>query len=409
MTAGSERCPQRDRGERVRLQRAARLRVELVERVRGEADEERAREPPGGEQADERDADELEHAGRPAGAEVRRRSRAPGPAKRSSARPIAATGGDARLERADDPADERQAQAAVVRRRAGRTRAGRRGAGGRGARTRAGRVRSRRWRSGSSTSSTVEPGASASSVIRASQPKPAAIGKHARARRGDSARWPESGSRSSRPVAEPEELARGALDDARSRRPAARRTRRRRGRRRSRAAAAGRRARSASQRSRRPGRAARSASVSAWPLPRRGSRRTRAPAASAAAAVASREPSSATITSASGNASRSAATGRADPAPPRRGRRRGSSDGSATGGGRRDRRQDAVVARSSSRRTARARRPPSSSASASRPASVSRSSTVERFCLANASTADVRGLRHLRRRPRARRRTPSPA
>ena len=116
MTAGSERCAERDRGERVRLERAAGLRVELVQRVRREADEQRAGELPGGEQPDERDADELEHAGRRGrrgGAPAKPRS---GPAKRSSASPIAATGGDARLERADDPADERQPQPAVVRR-----------------------------------------------------------------------------------------------------------------------------------------------------------------------------------------------------------------------------------------------------------------------------------------------------
>ena len=66
--------------------------------------------------------------------------------------------------------------------------------------------------------------------------------------------------------------------------------------------------RSASQSSSGPLGAARSASASAWPLPRRGNRRTLAPAASASAAVRSREPSSATITSASGNCSRRAPT-----------------------------------------------------------------------------------------------------
>ena len=48
--------------------------------------------------------------------------------------------------------------------------------------------------------------------------------------------------------------------------------------------------------------------VRACPLPRRGRRRTRAPAASARAAVSSRDPSSATITSAAGNLFLSVAT-----------------------------------------------------------------------------------------------------
>src|SRR5437867_6058778 len=66
--------------------------------------------------------------------------------------------------------------------------------------------------------------------------------------------------------------------------------------------------RSASQSSSAPGGAARSAADKAWPLPRRGRRRTTAPASSATSAVRSREPSSATMTSASGNALRRRAT-----------------------------------------------------------------------------------------------------
>ncbi len=66
--------------------------------------------------------------------------------------------------------------------------------------------------------------------------------------------------------------------------------------------------RSASQRRSGPGSASRSASASAWPFPRRGSCTTRAPAPSATAAVPSHDPSSATTTSASGKAARSART-----------------------------------------------------------------------------------------------------
>src|SRR3954470_10734075 len=66
--------------------------------------------------------------------------------------------------------------------------------------------------------------------------------------------------------------------------------------------------RSASQRRIEPFGAARSASVRAWPLPRCGRRSTVAPAASARNAVASREPSSATITSVPGKLSWIAAT-----------------------------------------------------------------------------------------------------
>ena len=57
-------APTSERAGEVGLQRTARARVELVHEVRAEPDEERAREPARGEQTDERDADELEHAGR---------------------------------------------------------------------------------------------------------------------------------------------------------------------------------------------------------------------------------------------------------------------------------------------------------------------------------------------------------
>ena len=62
--------------------------------------------------------------------------------------------------------------------------------------------------------------------------------------------------------------------------------------------------RSASQRSSGPGGAARSAAVSASPFPSRGPATTTAPAPRASSAVPSREPSSATMTAASGNAAR---------------------------------------------------------------------------------------------------------
>ena len=70
-----------------------------------------------------------------------------------------------------------------------------------------------RWPSGSSTSSTLSPAAAASWVMRTSHPKPAATGKVARRAAGDSARWPESGSRSFAPGAQAEQLVGGALDD----------------------------------------------------------------------------------------------------------------------------------------------------------------------------------------------------
>ena len=125
--------------------------------------------------------------------------------------------------------------------------------------------------------------------------------------RGDSERWPESGSRVSSPARRrisaraarlaipkppPRLSAKTAID--RSLFPSS--------------SGASSPSRSASQSRSRPGDTSRSASVRACPFPSRGSRTTRAPAASAAAAVESREPSSATTTSASGNDRRSAAT-----------------------------------------------------------------------------------------------------
>ena len=114
-------------------------------------------------------------------------------------------------------------------------------------------------------------------------------------------------------------------------------------------------------------RAARSASASAWPLPRRGSRRTRAPAASASAAVRSREPSSATITSASGNCSRRAATvAPMRPSSSRAATRIDEALSHPTAPRARCRARRRPCA-SSSRRTGPATAPPSSSARASRP------------------------------------------
>ena len=165
-----------------------------------------------------------------------------------------------------------------------------------------------RCRRSISTSSTVRPDRTASTVIRASEPaNPNASGNTRRRAAGDSARWPEIGSRASRPQvarisaravrltipnpppcrSENAAIARSAsLSSSGPRSPV----------------------RSASQSSSGPGAAARSAIVRACPLPRRGRRRTRAPAASARAAVPSRDPSSATITSAAGNLFLSVAT-----------------------------------------------------------------------------------------------------
>ena len=157
-----------------------------------------------------------------------------------------------------------------------------------------------RCRSGSSRSSTRRPARTASIVIRTSQPKPGASGKQASRAAGESARWPESGSRASKPLsvrtsARAARLAIPKPPPCRSANAAIAR---------SAPSSSGARSpsRSASQSSSAPGGASRSASVSAWPLPSRGSRTTRAPARRAAAAVESREPSSATTISASGNA-----------------------------------------------------------------------------------------------------------
>src|SRR5204862_7552023 len=55
----------------VRLQRTAGARVELVERVRSKPDEQRAGDPSRREQADRRYAEQLQHAGRAAPAQMR--------------------------------------------------------------------------------------------------------------------------------------------------------------------------------------------------------------------------------------------------------------------------------------------------------------------------------------------------
>ena len=57
-----------------------------------------------------------------------------------------------------------------------------------------------RCRSGSSTSRTDRCERAASIVMRTSQPKPAATGKQARRAAGDRARWPDRGSRTSKPA-----------------------------------------------------------------------------------------------------------------------------------------------------------------------------------------------------------------
>ena len=167
-------------------------------------------------------------------------------------------------------------------------------------------------------------------------------GSTLRARLAESARCPESGSRSSRPGAEPEELAGGSLGDPEAAAPAAPRTRRSRGRRRARAAARGRR-----RGRRRTGAAAPGA---------RPARRGRAPGPCRAGAAGRRAPRPPRRVVRSRRASRRRRrsprrpeTRRAAPtrlrrsAPPRRARRRGSSAAQPPSGGRRDLRQDAVV------------------------------------------------------------------
>ena len=219
------------------------------------------------------------------------------PLQRSSASPIAVI---ERLVQRDRPADERQARAAVVH--AQRARREHRvdelaAAVEEAARVTAGcavleiaarsprRARPRVRRRSSSASRRRSRGASGKTAARAA---------------AERARCPESGSAASKPersrisaravaLRDPEAAALTPGERRRSSSPSpgtsgvrSPRT-------------------SASTSSSAPGGAARSAAESAWPLPRRGRRRTIAPAASARSAVASREPSSATITSASGN------------------------------------------------------------------------------------------------------------
>ncbi len=207
-----------------------------------------------------------------------------GPLQRSSARPSSGDRGDAEPDapgradaaEGDERPDERQAQAAVV--------AGERPAGER--RSRSWRPRWRkpaasrpvaRWRSGSSSSRTSSPARTASIVIRTSQPKPGAGGKQASRA---AAERPLAGERLARieARARADERARGALREPEAaalplgesgdREVGVRVEQRRESP-----------SRSASQRRSGPGGASRSASVSAWPLPRRGSRTTRAPGA----------------------------------------------------------------------------------------------------------------------------------
>src|SRR4051794_10725948 len=164
-----------------------------------------------------------------------------------------------------------------------------------------------RCRKGSSRSRTSSPARTASIVMRTSQPKPGASGKQAFRAAAESARWPESGSRASNPlnsrinsraprfaIPKPPPSRCSKAATARSASSSSR--------------AAGLPRRSASQRSSAPGPASRSARLRACPLPSRGRRTTLAPAPSAAAAVPSREPSSATTTSASGSSARKAVT-----------------------------------------------------------------------------------------------------
>src|SRR5204862_6268347 len=66
-----DRRVERERRSEVRLQGASRTRVELVERVRCETDEQRTRDAPRGDQADRGYPEQLQNAGRAAAAQVR--------------------------------------------------------------------------------------------------------------------------------------------------------------------------------------------------------------------------------------------------------------------------------------------------------------------------------------------------
>src|SRR6266540_1080109 len=145
-----------------------------------------------------------------------------------------------------------------------------------------------------STSSTARPARSTSMVIRSSHPKPGASGKAAARARALRRRWPERGSRATKPVRrrissratrfaipKPPPLLRVNEATRRSAPPRARGAREP--------------FRSASQRSREPGDAARSPAESASPFPRRPKRTTTAPASSARSTVASDESPSTTM------------------------------------------------------------------------------------------------------------------
>ena len=148
-------------------------------------------------------------------------------------------------------------------------------------------------------------------------------------------------------------------------------------------------ARSASQSSSGPSGASRSARAAPGPFPGAGGGGRVHRRASASAAVPSREPSSATITSASGKCLAQRGDGPADPLllVARR-----DEDGQL-----RRLSQPGIGGSTPSRAVFLTpywppSAPESSRASARRPASVSRSSTVESFCFANASTAVAFGL-----------------
>src|SRR5215211_2587654 len=164
-----------------------------------------------------------------------------------------------------------------------------------------------RWARSSSISSSVSPARRASIVIRISHPKPGARGKTAPRARSLTNRWPESGSRTRRPVRSrtsalatpfaipnPPPIRRAKAATTRSARPSTRRVTSP--------------TRSASQRRSGPGAAARSPAESASPFPRRPRRMTTAPASSALSAVPSSEAPSTTRISAAGKLARSAAT-----------------------------------------------------------------------------------------------------
>ena len=147
------------------------LRVELVQRVRREADEQRAGHAPGGEQPDQRDADELEHSRRASARADARQTRAPG--RRRGRRRARSRRPARRAARAAQPSSRR----AAVGGRGGSPLSGPNASSGRRAAGRGGGTRRGpgRWRGAGAATRPPrrsDPRSSASTVMRASHPEP---------------------------------------------------------------------------------------------------------------------------------------------------------------------------------------------------------------------------------------------